>query len=681
MVKGSKALLWGLALMMGGTGAAEAASQLLCSMRWSSANEAVDQRLGGDCMLVTAKGALQVPQLFQQVGGGLQAGRFAFKRDELWGYADDAGRVLVAPSLSIARPFVEGRAMVCREEAERRFCGYLGLDGKPAFPLIEGLYFLRDYRGGQTLAAPDGGRGNFMMDSAGVRQELGASAAGRCNAWVLETRSARALGRLPADGRLPVPGADAQHPLGDCAQALEAVPPLELDLPALFSEWLHLQVTRVHPLNEGVRAMATDGPWGWGLLDEQAKLLVGPAPRLYSEPLDLSLREGLLPVRLPTGENLGQVQSPSTVRFMAVDGSYPLPGDFEDAHGFHEGLAAARSSQNHLWGFIDHQGAWVIAPSYPAVIDDFDEGRAVVTLPLPYERSVEALIDRGGQVLARYDELLARHFPDPQLEQLPGPLPFLPCVLNGANYLSPEERRVALEGQGGDWAGLCVDDQLRAKAQQMAVRLHGSLAPERSILQWSAALDAWLARLRACKADTGCQRALLDEGLSDPRWAQPVASEGGMALPELPGGVPEALQQRLRQQVAQSGNYSPEDEDMGDGWGKASLGFGRVDLGEGRPGVLVSQNVQRSNAHWLFAVDDPGEAQLLLEGQGMLGAVSGPLSQGHVPVRVYADQGQGVSDWRFNGSTYVLEASCWQAWGVDVLLSYDCQPAGPDSGR
>ncbi len=70
MVKGSKALLWGLALMMGGTGAAEAASQLLCGMRWSSANEAVDQRLGGDCMLVTAEGALQVPQLFQQVAGG-----------------------------------------------------------------------------------------------------------------------------------------------------------------------------------------------------------------------------------------------------------------------------------------------------------------------------------------------------------------------------------------------------------------------------------------------------------------------------------------------------------------------------------------------------------------------------------------------------------------------------------
>ncbi|GAC1029362.1 hypothetical protein thsps21_01890 [Pseudomonas sp. No.21] len=681
MVKGSKALLGGLALLLGGAGTAEAASQLLCGMRWSSANEAVDQRLGGDCMLVTAEGALRVPQLFQQVGGGLQAGRFAFKRDELWGYAEGDGRVLAAPSFSIARPFVEGRAMVCREEADRRFCGYLGLDGEPAFPLVEGLYFLRDYRGGQTLAAPDGGRGNFYMDGSGNRQEPGASAAGRCNAWVLETRSARALGRLPADGRLPLPGADAQHPLGDCAQALEAVPPLELDLAALFSEWLHLQVTQVHALHEGVRVMATDGPWGWGLLDEQGKPLFGPAPRLYSEPLELRVREGLLPVRLPTGENLGQVQSPSTVRFMAPDGRYPLPGDFEDAHGFHEGLAAARSPQNHLWGFIDHQGAWVIAPTYAAVIEDFDQGRAVVSLGPANARGVEALIDRDGQVLARYDELLARHFADPQLEPLPEPLPFLPCALSGANYLSPEERRVALAGQGGDWAGLCSDDQLRAKAQQMALRLHGSLTPERSILQWAAAVEAWPQRLRDCKADAACQRALLEEGLSDPHWAPPGTGEASSALPDLPGTVPPATQELLRQQVAQSGSYTAEDEDMGDGWGDAGLGFGLVDLGQGRPGILVSQNVQRSNAQWLFEMDAAGTPRLLLEGAGLLGRVAGPLSEGHAPVRLYADQGQGVSDWRFDGRAYVLEASCWQAWGTDVLFAYDCKPAGPDSGR
>ena len=273
------------------------------------------------------------------------------------------------------------------------------------------------------------------MDGSGNRQEPGASAAGRCNAWVLETRSARALGRLPADGRLPLPGPMPSTRWG-LRPGAGGGAALELDLPALFSEWLNLQVTQVHALNEGVRVMATDGPWGWGLLDAQGKPLFGPAPRLYSEPLELSVREGLLPVRLPTGENLGQVQSPSTVRFMAPDGRYPVPGDFEDAHGFHEGLAAARSPQNHLWGFIDHQGAWVIAPSYAAVIEDFDQGRAVVSLGLANERGVEALIDRDGQVLARYDELLARHFADPQLEQLPEPLPFLPCALSGANYLA-----------------------------------------------------------------------------------------------------------------------------------------------------------------------------------------------------------------------------------------------------
>ena len=56
MVKGGKALGLAMTLLMGGAGVAEAASQLLCGMRWSSANEAVDQRLGGDCMLVTAEG-------------------------------------------------------------------------------------------------------------------------------------------------------------------------------------------------------------------------------------------------------------------------------------------------------------------------------------------------------------------------------------------------------------------------------------------------------------------------------------------------------------------------------------------------------------------------------------------------------------------------------------------------
>ncbi|WP_173174384.1 hypothetical protein [Pseudomonas tohonis] len=169
--------------------------------------------------------------------------------------------------------------------------------------------------------------------------------------------------------------------------------------------------------------------------------------------------------------------------------------------------------------------------------------------------------------------------------------------------------------------------------------------------------------------------------MSDPHWAPPGIGEVSSALPELPGTVPPATQALLRQQVSQSGSYTPEDEDMGDGWGDASLGFGLVDLGQGRPGILVSQNVQRSNAQWLFEMDAAGAPRLLLEGAGLLGRVAGALSEGHAPVRLHADQGQGVSDWRFDGRAYVLEASCWQAWGTDVLFAYDCKPAGPDSGR
>ncbi|BDC52672.1 hypothetical protein F183_A49870 [Bryobacterales bacterium F-183] len=81
-----------------------------------------------------------------------------------------------------------------------------------------------------------------------------------------------------------------------------------------------------------------------------------------------------------------------TCRWSFIDqtGKPLFAGDFDEAYGFHEGLAAVRQDRGGKWGFVDARGQLVI----PAVFDEvtsFSEGWALVR-----SATWSGYIDRSG---------------------------------------------------------------------------------------------------------------------------------------------------------------------------------------------------------------------------------------------------------------------------------------------
>jgi hypothetical protein len=667
------ALVLGITVLIGSASTSTwAASSLLCAGRSSSENEYVEQRLGSDCLLVASDGALVTQQLFQQVGGNIVANRFAFKRNELWGYADADGRMLAQPQYTIAEPFVEERAMVCREEVnDDRVCGFLGAGGVPVFPLVKN-YIFRSYQGRMSLAIPNTSNSNgyaaYVIDRQGIRHPPGVSPGNLCAQWANHIQAPRSMFDPPESGRPIPPSANQQNPLGVCKDVLTQRSMEPADASTVFEVLLggKVGVNHVYPLSEGftlVDTSTSDAPSSWGIVGSGPRLVFGPISYSQRGFRESVIRQGLLPVKLPTDENLNSVDAPSNTRFMTPDGLFPLPGSFDDAHGFREGLAAVRSLQNHLWGFIDHHGVWVIPPTYAAVVNDFSSARAVVALAGPNDSNHELLIDMKGRVVARYDELLAANFSDLRLSEQLASLDIESCALKHASYLSPGERRAEMAKKIGIWSNICSDDHLRPLTLKLELRMHQSLRENQSIMKWMASIVAFEKQfLTSCGPDRACLQEKLEDALQDPNWNPSTVSGIPAQQQTAEAEVPATVQQALRRLVAKSKNYfTPEDQDLGDGWGAPILEFQYFRLGAGiPPGILVSQSVTRSTHHWVFKPTGRHMYRQIFETDGNIDHVPGTYENGYDILRVASTDGQGIAiaDMRFDGRRFVEEADC-----------------------
>jgi len=90
---------------------------------------------------------------------------------------------------------------------------------------------------------------------------------------------------------------------------------------------------------------------------------------------------------------LATVPGKGQLTFAVMDETGSVVGDlrFVECSSFQEGLAAARASD--LWGYVDHSGAWAIAPQF-ATAGDFRNGLARVSWNWGY-----GYIDKNGEVI------------------------------------------------------------------------------------------------------------------------------------------------------------------------------------------------------------------------------------------------------------------------------------------
>ena len=81
------------------------------------------------------------------------------------------------------------------------------------------------------------------------------------------------------------------------------------------------------------------------------------------------------------------------LRYIDRSGQFAVPGEFERAQGFQEGLACVGTRDR--WGYIDTAARWVIPPRFRWALG-FRDGVAVVEL----DSGRVALIDRSGAVVS-----------------------------------------------------------------------------------------------------------------------------------------------------------------------------------------------------------------------------------------------------------------------------------------
>lgn len=192
-----------------------------------------------------------------------------------------------------------------------------------------------------------------------------------------------------------------------------------------------LQFDQAESFSEGLAAASIGGKWGY--IDHDGKWAIKPQYRLVgnfkegvayakSQPhekylidrrgdklietgeqiLDIknAIGEGLVPVKIRS-----QSQPKGKWGYANFTGKIEIPGRYENAGAFSEGLAAVW--QDAKIGFIDHGGKFVIPPkygevdpedsyaySYPPLSGAFHEGVASVALNDKY-----GLIDSSGRVL------------------------------------------------------------------------------------------------------------------------------------------------------------------------------------------------------------------------------------------------------------------------------------------
>jgi hypothetical protein len=234
--------------------------------------------------------------------------------DDLCGYIDQYGNVVIQPSYFACSHFFEGKASVIDRT---RHSGFIETNGRLAIPhQFEGLG--RFHNG----LCPMGGG---YIDHRGH--------------WVIPP--SLLIAGFFSEGRA-VASTDGEN-LGYIDFAGSFV------IPPHFS--------RCSGFNEGLAAVCMDGRWGF--VDRSGKLEI---PTVFEDPTPRAFHDGIAGARID-----------SRWGFIDRSGSFVIRPEYEQARSFFEGCA--RVKQNGKWGMIDTDGRLILAHQFDE-LGAFDRGMA-----------------------------------------------------------------------------------------------------------------------------------------------------------------------------------------------------------------------------------------------------------------------------------------------------------------
>ncbi|WP_158818348.1 WG repeat-containing protein [Methylocapsa sp. S129] len=400
------------------------------------------QRFG----FIDDKGAWISPPLFLNAKpfcGGLAP---VMADNKLWGYVDRGGKLAVEAQFGDAAPFADGLAAV-RGVGEAGKWGFIGRDGALAIPeqfdavgdFSEGLAPVRigdrwgylDRKGSVAIPAKFAAEGGSF---SGGRAIVSYGSYNRKRGSY--TMSGAAAGIIDENGAFVVsPPNDDIEALGGGLFALDSLDPKRSGGEDVY--YLHKIVDKdgraIAPDQfDSVGKVEEDLLWACrndrcGFFDPHGR---AATPFDFLQAADFS--EGLAGVQFKNRslgfiDNSGRVAIPAS--FIAGNASFNY-GDASGLPQFHSGLASVACGK--LWGIIDKQGRWTVAPVFPG-LGDFQNGIAIVTLATtPEQRHI-------GTDGAPIDFTAADIGKPPRLAAKPCGAPFAPGAAFAAGSAMPQK--------------------------------------------------------------------------------------------------------------------------------------------------------------------------------------------------------------------------------------------------
>jgi|WetSurMetagenome_2_1015567.scaffolds.fasta_scaffold19281_2 hypothetical protein len=309
---------------------------------------------------IDASGRVILPMVFESAGE-FHEGRASFSCGGRWGFLDDELNVVVPPTLSLAKDFSEGLARVQTKGDAFSYgalWGFMDRQGRMAIaPKLKALLF-------------DSVEANFHDGLA-----------------MVEGKDDSCVGYINKKGKLVIPTLySLSWGFHEGLAATESPSNGKFGYLDRQGRWaIQPQYSRANSFNEGFAVVETSGEC---LYINAANEPIMHLPKLAGEHScsTKEFREGLAPV-----------EKDGKYGYIDKSGAFVIVPQFDNAHSFREGLAAAK--KDGKFGYIDKSGAFVIEPQFDSAYI-FSEGFAAVSLG-----SRTTYIDRTGRQIAEPREL------------------------------------------------------------------------------------------------------------------------------------------------------------------------------------------------------------------------------------------------------------------------------------
>jgi hypothetical protein len=285
---------------------------------------------------------------------------FPIPHDNLWGYMDGNGKIVIEPQFNMAFEFAEGMAQVMVKDR----WGFIDPSGKfviqPKFARAD-----RFYEGfARVCIDPNVTEFAGYIDKTGtlVIPTEGAEYLGKFSEGLAPMKLKGKFGFIDRTGKFVI---QPKYDVADSFSAGLARVSIKKDekykwgfIDKTGKERISLQFDDAGNFSEGLACVGVGELFGF--INSDGNFVINPK---YDYAGDF--QEGLAPVH--------------NVKFGFIDksGNMVIPQQFEIAHGFSEGLAAVAQdlgSGSPVWGFIDKEGNFVIDPQYDDVGAEFAPG-------------------------------------------------------------------------------------------------------------------------------------------------------------------------------------------------------------------------------------------------------------------------------------------------------------------